>query len=202
MSCKFDILFDKHHIVPVYAGGKNIANNIVKISRTSHAMFHFCNWQRNKNINDYVAWKGLVGQLSKQEIIKILSKQNGKQAYINRTGMFAISKEKRKIFSAKGGKKAGLYMSKSMWINNGIINKRILKSSPIPSGFLKGKVKKKKKKIKQKSKYFECLNLLFLSRKNDVLEIDLNKRGSIAYLSKKWNISHTQVRRYIKKHFL
>lgn len=203
MSCKKDVLYDNHHIIPIHDGGKNLSNNIVKIGRTRHAMFHFCNWKRTKNIKDYVAWKGLAGQISKQEMIKILSSEAGKNAVLNKLGIHGLSKEERFLASSKGGKKAGDYMSKSMWINNGEINKRIPINSEIPEGFCKGKIKRAKKKRynKNRDEYLTQFSDIINKRLEDVKLLDLNKRGSIAFLSKKWKVSHTQVRRFINKHF-
>lgn len=202
MSCKKDVLYDNHHLIPIHDGGKNLPNNTVKIGRTCHAIFHFCNWQRTKNIKDYVAWKGLAGQISKQEMIKILSSEYGKNAVLNKLGIYGLSKEQRFLASSKGGKKAGHYMSKSMWINNGKVNKRVLVNSKIPEGFYKGKIKRagKKRYTKDRDEYLTQFYDIISERLKDVKSLDLNKRGSIALLSKKWKVSHTQVRRFINKH--
>lgn len=204
MSCKKDVLYDNHHITPIHDGGKNLSNNIVRIGRTCHAMFHFCNWQRTKNVKDYIAWKGLAGQISKQEMIKILSSESGKNAVLNKLGIHALSKEERFLASSKGGKKAGDYMSKSMWINDGKVNKRVPVNPKIPAGFFKGRVKKveKKRYSQNRDEYLTQFSDIIKERLEDVKFLDLNKRGSVAFLSKKWKVSHTQVRRFISKHFL
>lgn len=203
MSCNKDVLYDKHHIIPVHDGGKNLPNNLVKIGRTCHAMFHFCNWQRTKNIKDYVAWKGLSGQLCKQEMIKILASESGKNTVLNKIGIHGFSKEERFLASSKGGKKAGHYMSDSMWINNGKINKRVRIDSQIPEGFFKGRIKKAKKKKSGRSmdEYLAQFSGIIDERLKDVKSLNLEKRGSVSLLAKKWGVSHTQVRRFISKHY-
>lgn len=203
MSCKNDPIKDRHHIIPVHEGGQYMPNNLVKIGRTCHAMFHFCNWHRTGNRKDYVAWKGLAGQISKQEMIKILSSEGGNKSVKEKSGIHGLSKEERILASSRGGKKAGYYMSKSMWINNGEINKRIPINSEIPNGFFRGKVKKVKNKryVQQRNEYLTQFSDIINKRLEDVKLLDLNKRGSIAFLSKKWKVSHTQVRRFINKHF-
>ena len=53
---------DKHHLVPKHRGGKN-ADGLVEVTKTQHAMFHFCEWQLHKNKYDYIAWKTISGQI-------------------------------------------------------------------------------------------------------------------------------------------
>jgi len=204
MSCKRDVLIDKHHIIPVHSGGRNLPHNQVSVGRTCHAMFHFCNWQRTGNKKDYVAWKGLAGQLSKQEMMKILSSESGKRSVKEKTGIYALSKDERFNASSSGGKKAGHYMSNSMWINNGKVNRRVPKTSEIPKEFMPGKVSKKQTRRKNKltmEEYLDQFSGIISERQRDVESLDLSKRGCIAYLSRKWKISHSQVRRFILKHF-
>jgi hypothetical protein len=142
MNCKDNSLRDYHHIIPVHAGGRHIPNNLVEVGRTCHAMFHFCNWHRTGDKKDYVAWKGLAGQISKQEMIKTLSSEGGRKSFKEKSGMYGLSEEAKFLASSSGGKKAGDYMRNSTWINNGVINKRVLVDSEVPKGFVKGKVKK------------------------------------------------------------
>lgn len=123
-------------------GGSDETSNLVKITRTSHVIFHYCNFRLWGNKEDYIAYKGLSGQLSKQEMIIEKSRIVGINSFKNKTGAFSLSKEERFKASSKGGKKASAYMSKSMWINNGLINKRVPYSDIIEEGFFKGRVKK------------------------------------------------------------
>lgn len=205
MSCKNDLLMDRHHIIPVHDGGKQLPNNTVKIGRTCHAMFHFCNWHRTNNKKDYVAWKGLAGQLSKQEMIKVLSSEGGKKSFKKKNGIHGFSIKERSLASSKGGKKAGNYMRNSMWVNNGVVNKRLPVSSGVPDGFFKGRVKKQKAKKRRNNRnmeeYLGQFHGIISERAKDVESLDLTKRGCIASLSKKWGVSHAQVRRFINKHF-
>lgn len=59
----------KHHILPKYRGGTDSKDNIVELSVTQHAMFHYCNWQLWGEWEDYYAWRGLSGEVGKEEII-------------------------------------------------------------------------------------------------------------------------------------
>jgi len=53
-----------HHIIPKYMGGSDAKENLVEVSVTQHAMFHFCNYQLWKNEEDKIAWCSLSGQIS------------------------------------------------------------------------------------------------------------------------------------------
>ena len=64
----------RHHIVPKYEGGSNLQENIVLLSITQHAMWHYAEWNRKKNTEDYLAWRSLSGQISKAESQVLKSK--------------------------------------------------------------------------------------------------------------------------------
>lgn len=51
----------KHHLVPRYRGGTDEPTNLIEVSVTQHAMFHYCEWKRLGNKEDYIAWKFLSG---------------------------------------------------------------------------------------------------------------------------------------------
>lgn len=61
-----------HHIIPRYRGGLDDKSNLIEISITKHAMFHFCNFQLWGDYRDELAWKGLCGLLTKEEIITLI----------------------------------------------------------------------------------------------------------------------------------
>lgn len=203
MSCIKEGLFDKHHIVPKYKGGTDEFDNMITISRTCHTMFHYCNWKLWGNKEDYIAYRGLASQISKEEIIKEISSMTGKRSYENKTGLFALSIEEKKIASSKGGKKAGKYMSQSMWINDGMQNKRILKTEILPDGWVAGKVKKKKRKRYGRSwdEYMESFDERNKYRLEYLKNVDLTKRGTKTKIANDWGVSRAQVNRFLEKHY-
>ena len=67
----------KHHIIPRYEGGSNLQENLVELSTTQHAMWHYAEWIRKKDERDYLAWKCLSGQIGKEEIQYLKSKIGG-----------------------------------------------------------------------------------------------------------------------------
>lgn len=68
----------KHHIIPKYRGGTNAKENLVEVSVTQHAMFHYCNWRLWNEKEDWLAWKGLTGEVGKEEIVKAMRLKGAK----------------------------------------------------------------------------------------------------------------------------
>jgi hypothetical protein len=101
----------KHHIIPKHRGGTNDASNLIEISLTQHAMFHYCEWQLHKKRADYVAWKRLVGNLKDEELVHqklIMGGENGgRKSKELGLGIFAMSKERKSEVSKRGGKIGG-----------------------------------------------------------------------------------------------
>lgn len=207
MSCKKEGkegLIDNHHIIPRYMGGTDEFSNMVTVSRTCHTMFHYCNWKLWRNKEDYVAYRGLASQISKEEIIKETCSIGGKKCYENKIGLFSLTIEEKKEASSRGGKKAGKYMSQSMWINDGMQNKRILKTDILPDGWVKGKVKKKKRKRYGRSweEYMDTFSNQTEERLQYLKNIDLTKWGIKTKIANDWGVSRTQVNRFLYNHQL
>jgi hypothetical protein len=78
MDCSKSPLMHKHHIIPRYMGGADGEENLVEVTIAQHAMFHYCNYQLWSNMEDYVAWRGLSGQISEAEFIVERQKIFGK----------------------------------------------------------------------------------------------------------------------------
>jgi len=71
----------KHHIIPRYEGGSNFKENLVELTPTQHSMWHYAEWLRKGNQQDYFAWKALSGQIGKEEVQHLKSVLGGKTAY-------------------------------------------------------------------------------------------------------------------------
>ena len=63
---------DKHHLVPRHRGGTD-ADGLVEVTKTQHAMFHFCEYQLWGNPYDKLAWHMIAGQIGKEEGRRIAS---------------------------------------------------------------------------------------------------------------------------------
>ena len=58
---------DKHHLVPKHRGGTD-SDGLVEVTKTAHAMFHYCEWRLWGHKEDYIAWKALCGNLRAGEL--------------------------------------------------------------------------------------------------------------------------------------
>jgi hypothetical protein len=117
----------KHHIIPKYMGGTDEPENIVEVTITQHAMFHFCNYQLWGNGEDRIAWRALSGLITPDEAaleaMVLGSKKGGKitgnKSKENKTGIFGLSPEQLSEASKKGGEisgpKTGKITSSQKW---------------------------------------------------------------------------------------
>ena len=119
----------KHHKIPKYMGGSDDKSNLIELTVFEHAEEHRKLYELYGNIQDYCAWKGLLGILSKEEIINVLCSEGGKKGgkkggtesaklhKQNKTGLFRedhyIQKIGNKIGASLGGKKGSLMQIKN-----------------------------------------------------------------------------------------
>jgi hypothetical protein len=153
----------KHHITPKYRGGADDSSNLVEVTVTQHAMFHYCNWRLWGEKYDWLAWRGLTGEIGKEELVrqarieglrkarKIALAKGHSEAQIKhakrtqplamRAALAPESRAKR-INSFKAiGHQQGQSNSQygTMWVTNGETNKKIKKKEPIPEGYYPGR---------------------------------------------------------------
>lgn len=97
------IAWHRHHLKPKHAGGGDDACNIVRVNVAMHAVLHKCLFEEYGNIGDYLAWKGLTGCISRAEIIKEISRENGRKnkGKKNRLGKTHSQETKNKISATK-----------------------------------------------------------------------------------------------------
>jgi hypothetical protein len=67
----------KHHIIPKYDGGSDDPSNIVELTPTQHAMWHWAEWQRKQNYLDFCAFKMLLGDVKNPEFRSARAKAFG-----------------------------------------------------------------------------------------------------------------------------
>ena len=70
----------KHHIIPKYEGGSDDPSNLVALSVTQHAMWHFAEWQRKGREEDRIAWQGLSKIIGHEEAIRQASGIGGSRS--------------------------------------------------------------------------------------------------------------------------
>ena len=107
--CRSDERTHKHHIIPRYMGGTDEPENLVEVTVTQHAMYHFCNYQLWGNEEDRIAWRTLSGQITldeaKLEVMALGRKKAGNKHKENKTGIFSLSPEEISENCKKGGNK-------------------------------------------------------------------------------------------------
>ena len=141
-----------HHIVPRYAGGGDSLDNLVELTPTQHAMWHFASWQLWGDWRDELAWRGLASliphnEVKRQRLLRgriqggrTITPKKSKAARENQKKAAARMKELKKGVYALTREQSSLACKGKVWINNGEKNKRILPDQPLPEGWVKGRL--------------------------------------------------------------
>lgn len=93
----------KHRIIPGYDGGEYCEGNVVSLTTTQHAMWHFAEWQRKNRWQDKIAWKGLAGVIGHEEAVSQAIAESWKNRK-PRVGWNHSEETKRKIGQPQIGK--------------------------------------------------------------------------------------------------
>jgi predicted AAA+ superfamily ATPase len=109
-----------HHIVPKHRGGTNNKTNLIEVTVTQHAIFHYCEWKLWKNEYDRIAWKSLSNQISLTEAQKLAHLEGckkGAKSLSKETRVFASKMQSResKVLGGKGGGKSCYEQKKGMF---------------------------------------------------------------------------------------
>jgi hypothetical protein len=73
-----------HHIIPKHLGGTDDPENLVELTVEEHAEAHKKLWEQHNRWEDYLAWQGLAGLISKEELIQKMLSEAGKKGNISR----------------------------------------------------------------------------------------------------------------------
>lgn len=129
------VYFERHHVIPLSLNGKDIQENIVCLTAKEHFICHLLLLKITNNINMLFAAKYLANRFKdKKYNVKITSR------------IYEMLKQKFSIVQSNRmtGKNNPMYNNRSIFITNGIINKRIDCNQPIPIGFKKGITRKQR----------------------------------------------------------
>lgn len=67
-----------HHIIPIHMGGSNDSSNLIELTVKEHAEAHRKLYEQYGHWQDFAAWQGLSGRMSKEEIIRYKLSQTHK----------------------------------------------------------------------------------------------------------------------------
>jgi hypothetical protein len=97
----------KHHIVPRHMGGTDDESNLVELTIEEHAEAHRKLYEEHGRWEDYLAWQGLAGLMTREELVKEMLKEAGKKGSennVNRKGM-QYQRNVEEEWSRTGGSK-------------------------------------------------------------------------------------------------
>lgn len=77
------IIWHYHHIVPKHIGGDDSSENLLKCNVAMHYFLHKQLYERFGRWQDYIAYKGLKGEIGNDELKKISLSQGGKRGSSN-----------------------------------------------------------------------------------------------------------------------
>lgn len=157
-------IYHRHHIIPTHMGGTNDPENLVELTIEEHAEAHRILYEKHGLIQDYCAWKGLSGQIGKDDILKLLfrSASQTKVPCIICDRQISRHNMSRHLYSCSDGQlgtkanstRKGIKINHPGWknrtyvngtrektkcITNGTQTKRIPVSHEIPNGWVLGR---------------------------------------------------------------
>jgi hypothetical protein len=97
-------IYHKHHIVPKHMGGTDDPSNLVELTVEEHAEAHRKLYEQYGLWQDKVAWKGLSGMIGKEEIMREISRQNGKINGKRNAGRKHSEESRKKMSASHTGK--------------------------------------------------------------------------------------------------
>lgn len=117
------MMIHKHHIIPRHMGGTDDESNLIKLTADEHAEAHRLLYEQHGCWQDYLAWKGLAGLSSKEEIIQMMYEERrgeknpmyGKPCYHNMTEDQKQQWKTNISKSLKGKKKSQEWKDKMRW---------------------------------------------------------------------------------------
>lgn len=131
----------KHHIIPKHMGGTDEESNLVELTIEEHAEAHKKLYEEHGRWQDKLAWQGLAGLATKEELVKEMLREAGKKGSRNLLGKTRGKYERHAIGYTPVG------TGGTKWYHNPVdhTQKRCFTDSQeIPDGWVRGQGKKAK----------------------------------------------------------
>lgn len=133
-----------HHIIPKHLGGTDDPENLIELTVEEHAEAHKKLWEQYGRWEDKLAWQGLAGLLTQEELVKQMLSEAGKKGAIAANSKRKGMKYRRKK-DGENWKPVGT--SGTVWYHNpeNPSEKCCIKPHQFPpDGWLRGQGKKAK----------------------------------------------------------
>jgi len=131
-----------HHILPKHMGGTDDESNLVELTVEEHAEAHKKLYEEHGYWEDYLAWQGLAGLMSREELVQeMLSKAGAKG------GRAGLGKKRGPYKTRTGEPYKPVGTGGTKWYHNpeNPTEKGCFKEGQeIPSGWIRGQGKKAK----------------------------------------------------------
>ena len=128
-------------------GGSNSKDNLVELSIEEHADAHKKLWEKYGHQEDYLAWQGLSGLMTKEELVKEMLKMAGRKgAAISNMKQWGKTHNTQKntgyAFDVDGRK----IRTKRYWFNDGVKESQF-SLTEFPKNWKRGRLKSVMKKV-------------------------------------------------------
>jgi hypothetical protein len=128
-------------------GGSNSKDNLVELSIEEHANAHKKLWEEYGHQEDYLAWQGLSGLMTKEELVKEMLKMAGRKgAAISNMKQWGKTHNTQKntgyAFDVDGRK----IRTKRYWFNDGVKESQF-SLTEFPKNWKRGRLKSVMKKV-------------------------------------------------------
>lgn len=133
----------KHHIIPRHMGGTDDESNLVELTIEEHAEAHRKLYEEHGRWEDYLAWQGLAGLMTKEELVKEMLKEAGRKGAMHNYKRKGKPLNRKADTDMSGWSRTG----GSKWYHdpNDPSQKRCFKSDQtVPEGWVPGQGRKAK----------------------------------------------------------
>ena len=131
----------KHHIIPKHMGGTDEESNLIELTIQEHAEAHRKLYEDHGRWEDKLAWQGLAGLLTNEELVKEMLSEAGKKG-----GRSQLGKKRGKYKKhAQDGNYKPIGTGGLKWYHNPLDLKEkgcFKDGQEIPDGWIRGQGKK------------------------------------------------------------